>query len=169
MTTPCECLAAGYCPRHNMNKAGRLFELCQTDNRYFTRWEQQKLGYKHRVVPIPYNHWAPLHYYPIKHWYDWDITVAKKWFTKWQSNIPGGSCPCRDNWSQEVKSIPPQFETPRLFFEWAWHIHDTINIRLEKTYRPTLPETYIIWASDKSLWTPDISLTPQEPTNVSMQ
>lgn len=44
MKTPCECPVDGYCTRHGMNKLGRLRELCQTDPRYFNKWEAQARG-----------------------------------------------------------------------------------------------------------------------------
>lgn len=38
-STPCECTAPGFCPRHQLNKVGRLFELCQTRPEYWESWE----------------------------------------------------------------------------------------------------------------------------------
>ena len=48
--TGCVCKFAGWCERHQLTKVGRLYELCQNDQRYFDAWEngagplQEKVG-----------------------------------------------------------------------------------------------------------------------------
>jgi hypothetical protein len=38
--TGCTCSGPGFCPRHQVEKSARLFELCQTRPHYFLAWEQ---------------------------------------------------------------------------------------------------------------------------------
>ena len=38
-TTDCECEGPGFCKRHGFHKTEHLFRLCQTNPRYFRRWE----------------------------------------------------------------------------------------------------------------------------------
>ena len=37
--TPCECPAAGLCPRHKIEKSNHLYKLCQNHIGYFEMWE----------------------------------------------------------------------------------------------------------------------------------
>ncbi len=39
-TTPCECLAMGYCVRHKCNKAAHFHKLCKTNIGYFEQYER---------------------------------------------------------------------------------------------------------------------------------
>ena len=39
----CECVLAGYCTRHDVDKSDRMVELCQTDPTYWEAWESRKL------------------------------------------------------------------------------------------------------------------------------
>lgn len=41
MTNPCECVAAGYCPRHKFEKGQYLFELCQSRADYRELWDRR--------------------------------------------------------------------------------------------------------------------------------
>lgn len=42
--TPCECPFAGWCERHGMEKRRRQHELCQTNLRYWNKWEKGEGG-----------------------------------------------------------------------------------------------------------------------------
>lgn len=142
MTTSCECELAGWCFRHQRRKSERLLKLCQSNQGYYDAWERALAP--DRVSTVKYNHWAPLHFYAIKHWNDWDRDKAFWWLLSWQNRIPGG-CGCGENWRKEVAKFEPDLSSAKGFFEWAWRIHDAVNERLEKTYRPTLEESYEIW------------------------
>ena len=39
----CECVMAGYCFRHAVDKSDRMVELCQTDPTYWEAWESKKI------------------------------------------------------------------------------------------------------------------------------
>ncbi len=142
--TPCECPVAGYCGRHRITKIGRLHELCQTDERYYDRWETTIHERKERPLAVAYNHWMPLHYYPVKHWDDWNEAAAKRWYRIWKRAIPKTGCGCAENWKKEVAKYPPNFKSAEAFFQWTWLVHDAVNERLGKP-RVSLAECYGIW------------------------
>lgn len=140
--TSCECELAGWCFRHQRKKSERLLKLCQTNQGYYDAWERATAP--ERVLTVKYNHWGPLHFYAVKHWDDWDTGKAKLWLATWETKIPRG-CGCSANWRQEMQRLPADMSCARGFFEWAWKIHDSVNERLNKGYRPTIEETYLIW------------------------
>ena len=41
MTTPCDCPLAGWCDRHKREKTPHLHKLCQTDERYRSKWDKE--------------------------------------------------------------------------------------------------------------------------------
>jgi hypothetical protein len=100
-------------------------------------------GYVHEPPTAEYNHWAPLHYYAVKHRANWDRVKAHVWYwNEWVPNIPK-SCGCRDKWIE--LDLEPDLSSPAAFFEWAHHAHDRINVELGKKVRPTLAQSYAIW------------------------
>jgi cellulose synthase/poly-beta-1,6-N-acetylglucosamine synthase-like glycosyltransferase len=52
--TPCECAAAGFCPRHHCRKTPHWHMLCQTRPDYFRLWEEGR-GPGQHLAPPPEN------------------------------------------------------------------------------------------------------------------
>ena len=147
VTTPCECELAGYCARHRVRKISHYVKLCQTKLSYFRAWEEGRGIWQSKPdkkLSVQYNHWAPLHYYAVKHWDDWDKTAAKKWYRVWTSGLKRTGCGCAENWKTETVKYPPVFTSAEAFFQWTWLVHDAVSERLGKP-RVSIAECYGIW------------------------
>ena len=149
MNPDCQCELAGYCERHKVLKASRHVELCQQRGEYWQAWEECRgpgQGSNLAREPEPtcqYNHWATLHYYPVKHRHNWNPFAVALWYWGvWVAALPRG-CGCSVKW---VKlEIQPDFSSAEAFFEWTHVVHNIVNVELGKAFRPTLEESYAIW------------------------
>lgn len=100
-------------------------------------------GFTPQLLSPEYNHWAPLHYYAVKHRDNWDRVKAYLWYwSEWVPNIPK-SCGCKEKWIDLY--LEPDFTSPETFFAWANQAHNQINVELGKTLQPTLEEARQIW------------------------
>jgi len=153
--TPCECELSGWCKRHNIRKPDAWIKLCRTKPKYFEAWERgrgpgQQLKVRQSIAGVQYNHWAPLHYYAVKHAGDWNQSKAKQWYRKWVSRIPNrNGCGCKEKW--KALGIPFDFSTPMAFFKSAWRGHNDVNRTIGKP-TITLCEAIAIW------WTSQLSV-----------
>lgn len=133
--TPCTCPLAGFCSRHNLEKPGRLFELCQSDRRYFERWERmqntpqaaQRAAARAKRVAIFHALWRELHVY---RWTSAD--AAERWFATWERRIPRFGCKCRRHWEKIKLERAPDFSSAEAFFEWGVWAHNRVNEELGK-------------------------------------
>jgi hypothetical protein len=80
--------------------------------------------------------WGILHYYAPKNATKWNPQVAQQWYAiEWLPMIP--SCgECRVHWAELTRQHPPDFSTPRAFFEWSWARHNDVSIN--HSHRPTI-------------------------------
>ena len=78
--------------------------------------------------------WARLHLQEIG-----DVN----WLYRWSSLIPG-TCSCRNDASEILKSLPPVYDSPETWFEWTIEFHNRVNAKLNK---PTvsLDRAYMLW------------------------
>ncbi len=51
--TPCECIAPGYCERHNCNKTQHHFTLCKNRIDYFNAYERGVGPGQRKLMPVP--------------------------------------------------------------------------------------------------------------------
>lgn len=144
--TGCECPLAGYCERHKMNKPGRLHLLCQTNQLYFDRWENQPKREIPKRVGSRENHWLPLHRYAVEHAENWCPTKAEKWYRReWKPRIPNYGCSCVSHWKDLEAKNPPDFTSPQAFFEWGWARHNDVSEQHSKKPTITLDDAYAIY------------------------
>jgi len=92
--------------------------------------------------------WTLLHSYAPTNASKWNPTTARQWYdTEWTQLIP--SCgECRQHWAELTKQHPPDFLSPRAFFEWGWARHNDVSTL--HSHRPTisLAEAYQLYWPD---------------------
>lgn len=150
----CECTLAGFCNRHGVNKTARMIELCRSDPSYWRAWEESRgpgqvsdapFSAQEPIATCEYNHWAPLHFFAVKHVDDWNEEKARDFFHHWQQGIPNThGCSCKAKW--QALGLNPDFASPRAFFEWTVHAHNTVS-ELPGVDKPryTIDQAYEIW------------------------
>lgn len=157
----CHCELAGYCTRHKVKKATRLIELCKQRGEYWEAWEEERgpgqnqpaMRQEPQEGPA-YNHWAALHYYPVKRQDNWNETQAKRFYRSWVQAIPNSQgCACRQKWKK--LDTPIHFHSPAAFFESANCGHNQVNQSLGKPILSLSEARSIWWPEDK------ITMKPQ--------
>ena len=80
--------------------------------------------------------WGMLHQYAPLNAAKWNPQSAHQWYAiEWMPMIP--SCgECRVHWAELTRQHPPDFSTPRAFFEWSWARHNDVSIN--HSHRPTI-------------------------------
>lgn len=134
--TGCQCPVAGYCERHRIEKPGRLHELCQSDQRYFDRWEALKDTPAAKVrqaardsrIELFHKLWLELHTY------QWTSEgEACRWYAEWKKRIPRFGCKCRRHWEEIEAALPEDFfVSADAFFAGGVWAHNQVNDRLQK-------------------------------------
>ena len=91
--------------------------------------------------------WQLLHSYAPTNATKWNPATARQWYeTEWTQLIP--SCgECRQHWAGLTNQHPPDFSSPRVFFEWSWARHNDVSTMLSKRPTITLEEAYAIYWS----------------------
>ena len=111
-----------------------------------------KCGVRFTVGQQTYiNPWLPLHQYAFTHADNWDSAKAEKWYLySWLPTVPrftpeGASCGCETHWAELTKQHPPDFSSPKAFFDWGVHRHNDVS--RDHSHKPeiTLEEAYRIY------------------------
>jgi hypothetical protein len=99
-----------------------------------------------------YNHWQPLHLYPVQNVATWDPDRAKLWFYKtWTPGIPA-SCGCQESWAKLPTPVEADFASPMAFFEWGFYRHDHVSRHHANRPVMTLEEALdIYWPNELRL------------------
>lgn len=112
----------------------------------------------------PPNAWKPAHEYAPKNQHIWNIENAKQWYSNiWKPTIPRCG-KCREHWSELEKQYPPDFSTPRAFFEWFWARHNDVSRLHSKKPTITLEKAYsIYWPSEGTMkWYVAVTTAPRK-------
>ncbi len=88
------------------------------------------------AVVVHQTAWGMLHQYAPLNAAKWNPQSAHQWYAiEWLPMIP--SCgECRVHWAELTRQHPPDFSTPRAFFEWSWARHNDVSIN--HSHRPTI-------------------------------
>jgi len=159
--TSCTCDSPGQCHRHNVKKPLGWWTLCRTNAQFVQAWDEGTgPGQRKETTQEPKvirarddtaNTWRLLHSYAVEHQFDWDPKAAKRWyFQEWLKKVPNYGCSCQKNWIELTKKFPPDFTSPRAFFEWAWARHNDVSEHHSKKPTITLNEAYAIHWTDNS-------------------
>src|SRR5690606_26873112 len=62
-----------------------------------------------------------------------------EWYEDWRKRIPNYGCSCRKNWAKLTKKYPPDFSSPRAFFEWSVARHNDVSTSHVSPPREAMP------------------------------
>ena len=153
--TDCTCPIAGMCDRHGIKKPEGWFKLCQSNQGYVDLWDEGKgpgqrkdiKGETKRPVRIPPSiAWKILHLYAVLNSLSWSPELAKKWYCRrFLPKVPNFGCSCKAHWKTLTKRHPPDFSSPKAFFEWTVARHNDVSTQHSKKPTITLSEAYAIY------------------------
>lgn len=107
--------------------------------------QQYKESRQSRVAIVQRSAWGMLHSYSAVNTTKWNPAVARQWYeTEWMLMVPGCG-ECRQHWAELTEEYPPDFSSPKAFFEWGWARHDDVSRLHSKRPRITLEEAYAIY------------------------
>jgi len=97
--------------------------------------------------------WLAIHSYAVENQGSWIAENAKRWYSRWLHTIPvflsdSASCGCQTHWAELTEKHPPDFSSPKAFFEWSWARHNDVSTL--HSHRPTitLEQAYSIYWPD---------------------
>jgi len=139
-----------------MNKQNKGIDISKA--KYRDKTKSRGLGDTvAKVIKIPQridkpklNHWLPLHRYGPEHVSEWNPCLASRWyFEEWKPRIPSYGCACEKHWKDLTEKYPPDFSSPKAFFEWGWARHNDVSTN--HSHRPTiaLEQAYLMYWSDR--------------------
>jgi len=100
---------------------------------------------KKRRIEKYHSLWSQIHGYAATHSNAWNPDATKSFYETWVSHVPRRGCQCNQHWSSLTKTNPPDFSSPKAFFEWAWLLHDLVSKHHSKAKRISLAEAYALY------------------------
>ena len=130
--TDCQCVLAGHCTRHDVDKTKHLLHLCQTRQDYFDAWEQGRgpgqlnsvdkarrrkiITKRQSTSEVGKKLWAEL-FTKVN-----DISSLEAW----EEKIPKYGCDCKQFYQHWKKLNPPN----NISFEWKYNLRSAVNTKL---------------------------------------
>ena len=155
--TTCTCPIAGMCERHQIKKNTGWWKLCQTNQGFVDSWDAgigpgQDTEQRQPTIIIQRAKtaeiWLRLHKFAPENAANWDARTARRWYCRvWLPTVPRYGCKCQEHWRELTKKFPPDFSSPKAFFEWGWARHNDVSITHSKKPTITLEQAYAMyWA-----------------------
>jgi hypothetical protein len=84
-----------------------------------------------REIPL----WSKIHLYDGN---------DPEWFEQWIKRIPSTGCGCAKGFDEILQRLPPEFSSPKAFFERSIDWHNAVNAKLEYD-QISLETAYLLW------------------------
>lgn len=88
------------------------------------------------------SHWPSIHRYPVEHVEQWDVQEVERWYAHWVTGIPIYGCSCQANWKTYTDASPPDFSSPKAFFEWSVEAHNHVSANHANNPTISLADAY---------------------------
>lgn len=114
------------------------------------------------LPPKPASPWKLAHSYAPLNCNIWNANNAKQWYLNiWKPKIP--QCgQCRKHWTELEQQYPPDFSSPKAFFEWFWARHNDVSRLHANKPTITLDEAYKMYWPNSIKWYVAVTTAPRK-------